>query len=1265
MSTTLFKSAVSGYAGTLTLTPSGVDVGDVLIAAINFANEPASTVGAPSGWTVVYSQAGIGWLGWKVATSSDVGASYTWASSGYTGGGIAVYSTGFTSPVDVTGYVLSGNTQYPAPSVTTTQAADLVVCMWCAYDNTTWQPPSGITSEYQSVDLLVSDFVQTSAGATPTQSLAVGAEYGPILTIALFSAEPPNAPTLLDPPNTSYQDASSGVTFTATYNSTDEADQNAYAARIKTSGSTAYSYYNASTNALQSTIIWNPVTTAPSANWSWTIPAAAVGNGNTYNWSAASQESLANLQGSFAPDFTFNAQSGPAINIIAPGGSVTTATPQLTYTATPASGSSVTGGRWLVYPVTTTQASGFSIDISSGTIPSGAVSDVSWSGNPLTVGLQSGVTLGQSGFVAYAAITETGGQWSSTVSSPFTVTYDEPAQPSITATASTDPTTGCPLIAVQLNGHDNLLSLVDASFEGSVGTWTGSNCVLAVSSAEALDGSDSMSMQIEASGAASASSGTYPVVASTSYVALAAFRPVSALESVQTEVEWFDGSTSLSTVTVGGVEQAGAWVVVPSVFAAPSTATEASVVADVEGGNGQLVTPAAPTVTAQGNAALAAPGSPAVTTATTGGSIAASVTRYYEVTAVNDNGQTLGSTEVSVTTGSSTSTNANTFTWASVSGAASYDVYIGTSSGGETLQSSGITGTSYTDTAASLASGAALPSSNTTAGATTYDYSVAVSNVYGSTPASSSTQITNGNATLGSSTGNTVTWTAVPLAAGSSGNLVYDSNLTNAIAAVGPTWSVSGTVGTANGDVNVLNAGTDTAEWVYYGTGSAAGTITGSSATLDVTTGSTYTLAAVVNATDVTTGSVTLIASAPGEGTAYATLTQAAGANGSVSASFTVPSGVTQLAVYWDTNDATVTAGDTISWSQIQLTETSTVQTYEPGPLPTYTVYARSGTLTELGTTTALGMEDTGQTLGAAVPPTTDTTGEAHYVDCAGIFPGDTLGYQLEVLSDGPSVYFPLTDAAGSTTVYNAVGSGDGTVNGGVTFGQPGFIASDPSQTAALFDGTSGYINIGDGYNFLGAVTVEAFVRTTGTGVQFPVLKNSSYGLAINKGVFEGYLNAYISSGVTVNDGKLHHIAFTWDGSTVSTYVDGVAGASGTAVAPFSNTNPLQISAQNLYASGDIAHVAIYPSALSAARIQAHYNAALNTTGQIVQKWTRGGLAGITTATVTRSDGIYLRGASQANPATIPTPSQQVTINDYEVTPTVAYTYTAQIQANI
>jgi len=471
--------------------------------------------------------------------------------------------------------------------------------------------------------------------------------------------------------------------------------------------------------------------------------------------------------------------------------------------------------------------------------------------------------------------------------------------------------------------------------------------------------------------------------------------------------------------------------------------------------------------------------------------------------------------------------------------------------------------------------------------------------------------------------GSAVTWSYLSVVEGPApANLVFDSNLAAASAPSNATWSG----GTA---FSILDGRTNEAAVEYFGNGANPPESFFLSKSIAVTPGATYTLSARMNCLAATAGTIevglwendTIGISVQG-----VALAQNYGADGLVSQTFQMPSGITQVGVAcsvgWQVPGPTL-SNASVSWSQIQLTETSTVQPYEPGivpqagPLWTYNVYRNtSGTYEQIGSTSALSFNDTGQAIGVSAP-TTNTTGETHYIDEAGIFPGDTLGYQLEVLSDGPSAYFPLTDSVGATTVANVVGSGNGTVNGGVTFGELGVVASDPSQTAAGFDGTSGYVGTSYQPTF-DAITIEVWAKANpadfGTNTRCLAAGGAGapgFDFYVNNG---GYI--YIESaggsykpgwGSATFNGEWNHYVLTWDGATVASYFDGVQqGTLAAAPGPITCGNPLSIGSYNTgdLFPGSIAQVAIYPTALSASRVSAHYQAAFNTAGSIVQRWT-------------------------------------------------------------
>jgi hypothetical protein len=134
----------------------------------------------------------------------------------------------------------------------------------------------------------------------------------------------------------------------------------------------------------------------------------------------------------------------------------------------------------------------------------------------------------------------------------------------------------------------NMLSLADASFEASLGTWTaGSNCTIAQSTAQALDGTHSMAMTSAAAGGMNASCGstTYSVVAGQTYTVLASFRAAVAPRSCLVGVQWYTsiggyvGYVNGTTVS----ETNSGWTQATATGIAPATTAHAQVTPSPQG----------------------------------------------------------------------------------------------------------------------------------------------------------------------------------------------------------------------------------------------------------------------------------------------------------------------------------------------------------------------------------------------------------------------------------------------------------------------------------------------------------------------------------------------------------------------------------------------------------------------------------------------------------------------------------------------------------
>jgi hypothetical protein len=221
----------------------------------------------------------------------------------------------------------------------------------------------------------------------------------------------------------------------------------------------------------------------------------------------------------------------------------------------------------------------------------------------------------------------------------------------------------------------------------------------------------------------------------------------------------------------------------------------------------------------------------------------------------------------------------------------------------------------------------------------------------------------------------------------------------------------------------------------------------------------------------------------------------------------------------------------------------------------------------------------------------------AHYQ--AGI-----VSYAQRILADNPTGYWRLGEASGLTAADSSGHGYAGTITGGVTLAQPGAIASD---TAALFNGTTGYISVPHAAPLAPTAdfSVEAWVRFSGST---PLDIINHYGAGNFKGFFfaaseslaDGRLELWTGNGWfrgtrVINDGQWHHVAATITGTTARIYVDGVLDSTGVATLDLGPvTFALEIGRRHdtlTYASGLIDEVALYSYALTPAQVLAHYQA--------------------------------------------------------------------------
>jgi hypothetical protein len=226
--------------------------------------------------------------------------------------------------------------------------------------------------------------------------------------------------------------------------------------------------------------------------------------------------------------------------------------------------------------------------------------------------------------------------------------------------------------------------------------------------------------------------------------------------------------------------------------------------------------------------------------------------------------------------------------------------------------------------------------------------------------------------------------------------------------------------------------------------------------------------------------------------------------------------------------------------------------------------------------------------------------------------------YATTVQADQPISYYRLGESSGALAMDIAGRSFNATINGGVTLGQAGALAVS-TDTAMLLNGSTGYLALPFGVNPTNwtGITLEAWIKLTNNSfVDYPRLlaneqtasSEKGFDLALapatdgNSAYFEiGFGGTYKSlafgSGVLAAS-SWYHIVCTWNGATMTAYINGVSvgtlSASGSLAATTNSINIGRNPVTGDYLPGYVDEIAIYNYALSAGRIAAHYSAAIN-----------------------------------------------------------------------
>lgn len=226
--------------------------------------------------------------------------------------------------------------------------------------------------------------------------------------------------------------------------------------------------------------------------------------------------------------------------------------------------------------------------------------------------------------------------------------------------------------------------------------------------------------------------------------------------------------------------------------------------------------------------------------------------------------------------------------------------------------------------------------------------------------------------------------------------------------------------------------------------------------------------------------------------------------------------------------------------------------------------------------------------------------------------------YTAQVLADSPSAYYLLDEASGTAATDSSGNSRTGTYTSIAAYHQPGGLPDNAGYSVWLNGSGARIASGGSAISNPTTFTIELWFKTSTTtggklfgfgstrNASSPTYDRFTYMDAGGHLVYGGWANprpVTITTPRSYNDGAWHHLVLTAvpQGSqqTSTLYVDGTAVVSGvtTKTRAYAGwwqfgygdlpTGPGYPPSANIV--GNLDNIAIYPTALSAARIAAHY----------------------------------------------------------------------------
>lgn len=235
---------------------------------------------------------------------------------------------------------------------------------------------------------------------------------------------------------------------------------------------------------------------------------------------------------------------------------------------------------------------------------------------------------------------------------------------------------------------------------------------------------------------------------------------------------------------------------------------------------------------------------------------------------------------------------------------------------------------------------------------------------------------------------------------------------------------------------------------------------------------------------------------------------------------------------------------------------------------------------------------------------TSRTSGTVQDMRVRGMSNAGVDEYSSVIDSDNPVAYFQLEEPSGTVITNDGSSKTRGVLSGTASYRVAGPPAiGDPYGMG--FNGSSTSISVADSSELdpTTAATTEAWFKSDTNATDEEILrKDGQYALRLTS---SGRISALFYIGgawqtVTTpaspryDDNAWHLVNATYDGSDIRVYVDGTqvatAAASGS-IATSNNNLIIGSTGSANYVNGSLAHVAVYPTALSAAKVLSHWQA--------------------------------------------------------------------------